>query len=157
MRKPPNSPIKASVIMALESQSHKSAPKLMKHAYGPTNKSIEVSRAEGEPIYHEQLWYPSVTHAVITQVDLGGSHSRTKEISARACKRAHLHLPPVSPKNLTCHFHRWKLPCKKGPYGIVYPPKICWRASMPKMRNFYFKKKMNKIDTIYPQKVFKSG
>ena len=43
---------------------------------------------------------------------------------------------------------KWKLPCKKGPYGIVYPPKIFWRASMPKMRIFIFSSKMHKIDTI---------
>ncbi len=33
---------------------------------------------------------------------------------------------------------KWKVPCKKGPYGIVYPPKIFWRANIPKVHNIDF-------------------
>ncbi len=141
MRKPADSPIKASVIMALESQSHKSAPKLMKHAYGPTNKSIDVTRAEGEPIYHDQLWYPSVTHAVITQEDLGGSHSRTKEMSTRARELTSTYLQSLPRTSLVIFTDGSPGPCGSSAivftHGLAQEPVVLKRPISTKSSAFH--------------------
>ena len=92
LRKPAHAPIKVSVLEDLESHSTKSALRLMKHADSPTNKSTAISRVEGEPAYTDQLWYPPVTYVVITQEDLGGSHTRTKEMATRARELISSHL-----------------------------------------------------------------
>ncbi len=50
--------------------------------------------------------------------------------------------------------------CPKGEpldWLIVLYIVLFWRASMPKMRIFYFLFQNAQIDTVYPQKVFKSG
>ncbi len=47
---------------------------------------------------------------------------------------------------------------KNGPYGMIYPPKIIWRANIyQKCAILIFPSKMHKIDAIYPKKVFKYG
>ncbi len=79
-------------------------------------------------------------------------HPRTCQLEAeQICRtgQAITQLLLVTEQSMT---YIWKLPCKKGPYGMVYPPKIIWRANIPKVHNIDFSSKMHKIDTIYPKK-----
>ncbi len=54
MRKPDDAPIKTSMIAALDSTCYKSAPpkKLMRHAFAPTNKTMDIARLEHEVHRH---------------------------------------------------------------------------------------------------------
>ncbi len=123
MRKSDDQPIKDSMLCALELHSPYSAPKLMKHAYAPTSKTIDIVRVELEPKLSEGYWYPaSLTHRTITHEDLGSSKTRTLEMAnrARALYGQHLETLPRTTLPIFTDGSSLENPGPCGSAAIVY-------------------------------------